>query len=102
MRTQNHRIEIISKLPQNSPLLTQQLAVYQHNATTYTLDPVLKQNQALRSLNQTVNREAQVRAYNDVIALNGIFALLLLLWGSFNILKSQYLLRKQPFSSDTS
>ncbi|SCC70859.1 MFS transporter [Acinetobacter albensis] len=102
MRTQNHRIEIISKLPQNSPLLTQQLAVYQHNATTYTLDPVLQQNQALRSLNQTVNREAQVRAYNDVIALNGIFALLLLLWGSFNILKSQYLLRKQPFSSDTS
>lgn len=102
MRTQNHRIEIISKLPQNSPLLTQQLAVYQYNATTYTLDPVLQQNQALRSLNQTVNREAQVRAYNDVIALNGIFALLLLLWGSFNILKSQYLLRKQPFSSDTS
>ena len=47
----------------------------QHNATTYTLDPVLQQNQALRSLNQTVNREAQVRAYNDVIALNGIFAL---------------------------
>ena len=26
----------------------------------------------MRSLNQVVTREAQVRAYNDVIALNGI------------------------------
>lgn len=34
----------------------------------------------MRTLNQVVTREAQVRAYNDVIALNGIFAIALLLW----------------------
>ena len=48
----------------------------------------------MRTLNQVVTREAQVRAYNDVIALNGIFAIALLSWGGFNIARSKYLQRR--------
>jgi hypothetical protein len=43
-----------------------------------------------------VTREAQVRAYNDVISFNGVVAMLLLLWGTFLIARNQYQLRQQP------
>lgn len=101
-RTQSHRVEIISNLSPTDPLVAQRLAIYQQSAAKYTLDPISEQNQSIRSLNQTATREAQVQAYNDVIALNGIFAVLLLLWGGFNIAKSQYLVRKQQKSINTS
>jgi len=45
-------------------------------------------------LNKVVTREAQVRAYNDVIVLNGIFAVVLLLWGLFKYARNQYKTRK--------
>ncbi|SPL68994.1 MFS transporter [Acinetobacter stercoris] len=95
IRTQYHSNEIVSDLPRTDPLVAQRLATYTQSATKYTIDPSLEQNQAIRNLNQVVTREAQVRAYNDVIALNGIFAVLLLIWGSFNIARSKYQLRKQ-------
>lgn len=102
VRTQYHRVEIISDLPQTDPLVAQRLAMYQQSSSKYTLDPALQQNQAVRNLNQVVTREAQVQAYNDVIALNGIFAVLLLIWGGLNITRSKYLLRKQQLSTNTS
>ncbi len=102
VRTQYHRVEIISDLPQTDPLVAQRLAAYQQSSSKYTLDPALQQNQAVRNLNQVVTREAQVQAYNDVIALNGIFAVLLLIWGGLNITRSKYLLRKQQLSANTS
>lgn len=102
IRTQNYRTEMMSHLPQTDPLVAQRLATYQRSAAQYTLDPTLQQNQALRSLNQTMTREAQVRAYNDVIALNGMFAILLLIWGGFIVARSQYLLRKQQRLDSTS
>ena len=95
MRTQNYRAALISDLPQTDPTISQRLAGYQKQATQYTLDQTLVQNQALRNLNQVLTREAQVRAYNDVIALNGIFAIILLIWGALNIAWSQYQSRKQ-------
>ena len=42
-----------------------------------------------------VTREAQVRAYNDVISFNGVVAMLLLLWGTLLIARNQYQLRQQ-------
>ncbi|OTG93129.1 MFS transporter [Acinetobacter sp. ANC 3832] len=102
VRTQYHRVEIISDLPQTDPLVAQRLATYQQSSSKYTLDPALQQNQAVRNLNQVVTREAQVQAYNDVIALNGVFAVLLLIWGALNITRSKYLLRKQQLSANTS
>ncbi|KHO16080.1 MFS transporter [Acinetobacter baumannii] len=93
-RTQNYQVEIIKDLEQSDPLVSQRLSTYQRSAAITTNDPALQTTQAMRTLNQVVTREAQVRAYNDVIALNGIFAVALLLWGGFNIARSKYLQRR--------
>ncbi|MFI7960471.1 MFS transporter, partial [Acinetobacter baumannii] len=93
-RTQNYQVEIIKDLEQADPLVAQRLSTYQRSAAITTNDPALQTTQSMRSLNQVVTREAQVRAYNDVIALNGIFAVALLLWGGFNIARSKYLQRR--------
>ena len=98
IRTQNYRTELVSNLSDTNPVVAQRVLSYQQAAARYTLDPSLEQNQAVRDLNQVILREAQVRAYNDVIALNGIFAVLLLLWGTYNIAVSKYQLRKQQRS----
>lgn len=90
MRAQHYQAEIITDLPQASPQVQQRLQLYSQNSKTYTQDPVLEQNQALRTLNQSVIKEAQVRAYNDVIFLNEIFAVILLFWGLFVIAINQY------------
>lgn len=99
-RTQNYKVELISDLSQTDPTVMQRLATYQQSATKYTLDPALEQNQAKRNFDQVVTREAQVRAYNDVIALNGVFAILMLIWGSLNIARNHYQQhRQQPNNS---
>ena len=95
MRTQDYRAEMIRQLPETDPLIAQRILAYQQSSRSYTLDQSLEQQQALKNLNQVVTREAQVRAYNDVIRLNGIVALLLLLWGVILIARNQYQLRQQ-------
>lgn len=95
MRTQDYRAEMIRQLPETDPLIAQRILAYQQSSRSYTLDQSLEQQQALKNLNQVVTREAQVRAYNDVISLNGIVALLLLLWGVILITRNQYQLRQQ-------
>lgn len=80
IRTQNYQAEIISQLSQTNPIVEQRLQSYSQQAQRYTLDPVQELNQAKRLLSQTITKEAQVRAYSDVIFLNGLFAVLLLLW----------------------
>jgi MFS family permease len=95
MRTQDYRAEMIRQLPETDPLIAQRILAYQQSSRSYTLDQSLEQQQALKNLNQVVTREAQVRAYSDVIRLNGIVALLLLLWGVILITRNQYQLRQQ-------
>ena len=102
VRTQYHRSEIISHLPQTDSLVNERLNSYLQAASKNTLDPILQQNQAIRSLNQVVTREAQVRAYNDMIALNGLFAIFLLIWASYNIARNKYVLMKQQNIANTS
>ena len=95
IRTQQYRTEIISGMLPTDPIVAERLNSYQHNAQKYTLDPQLEQQQAVQSLNQVITREAQVRAYNDVIAMNGLFAICLFFWGMLNIAWAKYQLRKQ-------
>lgn len=94
-RSQVYRSELISQLNPTNPQVAQRLALYQKSAASSTTDPILQQNQELKTLNQVISREAQVRAYNDVIALNGVFAIFLLMWGAFNITRSKWRSRKQ-------
>lgn len=93
-RTQVYKMEMIDQVAPNQALVTQRLNSYAAATHASVQDPALTQNQAIRNLNQSISREAQVRAYNDVIALNGLFALFLLIWGTLNIFWSRYKLRK--------
>lgn len=102
VRTQNYRTEMMSDLSSNTPMVNQRINSYQQSASKYTLDSHLQQNQALQNLNQVVTREAQVRAYNDVIAMNGIFAIVLFMWSMFNILHTKYQLRRQQQALNSS
>ncbi|MCU4391691.1 MFS transporter [Acinetobacter courvalinii] len=92
--TYDYKVEINSNLDPTDPLVAQRLQAYQRSAMASTNDPVLQNNQALQNLNKVVTREAQVRAYNDVIVLNGIFAVVLLLWGLFKYVRNKYMTRK--------
>lgn len=92
--TYAYKVEINSNLDPTDPLVAQRLQTYQHSAMISSNDPVLQNNQALQNLNKVVTREAQVRAYNDVIVLNGIFAVVLLLWGLFKYVRDKYKTRK--------
>lgn len=89
-RSQDYRSQILSDLNSTQVPLQQRVQQYQHLYQNTQTDPQLQQNMALKTLNQNINQEAQVRAFNDVIALNGVFALLLLLWGSSNIAWGKY------------
>lgn len=88
--TYAYKVEINSNLDPTDPLVAQRLQTYQRSAIVNTNDPVLQNNIALQNLNKVVTREAQVRAYNDVIVLNGIFAVILLLWGLFKYTRDKY------------
>ncbi|EYT15840.1 MFS transporter [Acinetobacter sp. 1000160] len=92
--TYDYKVEINSNLDPTDPLVAQRLQAYQRSAMASTNDSVLQNNQALQNLNKVVTREAQVRAYNDVIVLNGIFAVVLLLWGLFKYVRNKYMTRK--------
>lgn len=80
IRSQNYQAEIVSQLSQTNPLVEQRLQIYRQQAQGYTLDPVQESHQAKRALSQSITQESQVRAYSDVIFLNGLFAVLLLVW----------------------
>ncbi|ENX34451.1 hypothetical protein F889_01733 [Acinetobacter colistiniresistens] len=92
--TYDYKVEINSNLNPTDPIVAQRLQSYQRSAMVSSNDPVLQNNQALQNLNKVVTREAQVRAYNDVIVLNGIFAVVLLLWGLFKYARDKYKTRK--------
>ncbi len=81
-------------MDRTDPLISQRLHQYQVATAAQSPDRVLAQTQALRNLNQVVTREAQVRAYNDVIALNGLFAVVLLIWGLFIIVRMKIVARR--------
>lgn len=95
MRTQNYQAEMISQLSPTNPMVEQRLQIYHQKAQSYTLDPALENNQATRNLQQSIQKEAQVRAYNDVIFLNGLFGVLLLLWRIILVLMEKYKNYKQ-------
>lgn len=99
MRTQTYQAQIYNDLSQTTPQVDQRIQVLTQSAHQYSLDPTLDHQQAMRTLNQSIGREAQVRAYNDVIFLNGIFAVLLLFWGLFVIAINKYKTRRQLSNS---
>lgn len=95
MKTQTYHAEMVRDLTQTDPLVAQRIQTYSQKAHSYSQDEMINQQQALRTLDQSIRKEAQVRAYNDVIFLNGIFAVLLLLWRFYFMAKLKYQAHKQ-------
>jgi MFS family permease len=98
MRTQTYEQNLKNELSESNPLVSHQLNVYKTSSRIYTEDPAIQNELALRDLNQNITTQAQVNAYNDVITLNAIFAILLLCWGLFIITVNKYLFKKQNIS----
>ncbi|WP_343597561.1 MFS transporter [Acinetobacter sp.] len=98
-RAQVYQLTINNSLEATDSNVSQRLNQYQAKYAPYITDPVKNQIQADVTLSQVSNREAQVRAYNDVIYLNGIFALILLVWGLSNIAWAKYTAYRQLPSS---
>ena len=94
-RTQNYQTEIINTTSLTNPMVEQRMNGYTQAAKVYTSDPIQASNQAQSMLNQAINKEAQTRAYNDVIFLNGLFAVLLLLWRLVLIAMEKYRMWRQ-------
>lgn len=93
-RSENYRNQILIDLNSTQENVQQRLQTYQHLYQTQITDPQQLNNLAFKSLDRNIRLESQVRAFNDVIALNGLFALFLLIWGGSNIVWSKYRLRK--------
>ena len=98
--TYAYKTEMDRSLTLSDPSVAQRIQSYQRSAAPYTTDPIQQQHQALQNLDKVVTREAQVRAYNDVIALNGMFAVILLLWGLFKYTRDKYRTRKNLQASN--
>lgn len=97
-QTQIYQMNIDRNLEQTNPIVTQRLNQYQAKFSPNITDPTLDQLQALKTLSQTANREAQVRAYNDVISFNSVVAIVLFLWGLCNIAWGKYLVYRERLS----
>lgn len=98
-RSQAYRSQILNDMSSAQALVQQRLLSYQHRYQPYIQDPRQLKIQAFKTIDQNIRQESQVRAFNDVIALNGLFALLLLLWGSCNIIWSKYQQRRNTHTT---
>ena len=98
IRTQSHIQSIQDEMLLTDPLIQQRLTIYQNSSKLYSNDFIQENNIALQNLNQQLTTQAQVNAYNDVITLNAIFAVILLCWGLFIIAINKYLFKKENIS----
>jgi hypothetical protein len=71
---------IIAQLNPADPMVAQRLRLQERIYQPQVSDPTLRGAQGMALLAQTARREANVRAFNDVFAVNAIVALLFLFW----------------------
>lgn len=86
---------LIANIEKNDPQIKLRLQKegqpYQH----ITTDPALQQAYATAHLTQSVRKEANIRAYNDVFVLVGVIAISFLLWSLVSIQRSFKLVLQQ-------
>lgn len=71
---------LVEQIDPTNPQVAQRLQVLQQSLASTITDPVQRAAQASAQLAQTVRREAQVLAYNDVFRVVAYVALAYLLW----------------------
>lgn len=79
-REQEYSAQIVESVDPTNALVAQRLQVQNQIFARVITDPVLRNAEGLLQLSQTATREANVRAFNDVVVLNTIMAVVLLAW----------------------
>lgn len=93
---QVHRQELLQAMPSDDPAVNLRLLQYQGAYRGVLPDSQLDREQAVMTLNQVVNREATVMAYNDVIRFNSYLAVYGLLWGLVMMVIALRYIKKNP------
>ena len=90
-RAQLYTQAIARALPTTDVQLNQRLAQTQSSYSRYLTDPMLRQAQSRAQLQQVVQREASVMAFNDVFRAIGAMSLSFLAWAFYNWLRLRFL-----------
>lgn len=99
-QAQVYQRDIEQTLNQTDPNVTNRINQYTAVYRPHLTDSMLEQAEASQLLAQVVSREAQVRAYNDVVNINSIIAILLFLWTLIYITWQKYITqRKKNFEA---
>lgn len=83
--TQIYQVDINQTMKSTDPNVLYRVSQYKAIYNSQTTDPQQVQIQASKMLGQINAREAQVRAYNDVINLNSVIAIFLFVWTITNM-----------------
>ncbi|MEN3793024.1 MFS transporter [Fulvimarina sp. MAC3] len=79
-RQHEYSAQIVADVDPTDPVVAQRLQLQGQIYGRVVTDPVLRQAQGIALLSKTATREANVRAYNDVVVLNTLIALAFLAW----------------------
>lgn len=82
-REHEYSSQIVANIDPTDPVVAQRLKLQGQIYASVITDPVLRNAQGMALLSQAATREANVRAYNDVVVLNTFLALAFLLWSLF-------------------
>ncbi|MBF7686069.1 MFS transporter [Acinetobacter sp. B10A] len=89
-QAQVYQLDIEQTLNRTDPNIYQRIHQYSALYQPYLTDSTLDQAKASQLLSQVMARESQVRAYNDVVNINSIIAVLLFLWTLIHIILQKY------------
>ena len=79
-RQHEYSAQIVEQVDPTDPVVAQRLQLQGQIYGGLITDPVLRNAHGMALLSQTATREANVRAYNDVVVLNTFIALAFLAW----------------------
>lgn len=94
-QAQVYQLDIAQGLDRTDPNVSYRIKQYTALYSPHLTDSQLDQSQATQLLAQVVNREAQVRAYNDVVNINSLIAIILFLWTLTHIAWQKYTTQRQ-------
>jgi hypothetical protein len=79
-REQEYSAQIVEGIDPTDPVVAQRLQAQSQIYARFITDPVRRNAAGLSLLSQSATQEANVRAFNDVVVLNTIMAVVLLVW----------------------
>lgn len=99
-REHDYSAQIIEHVNPTNPEVATRLQLQQQAYTSTVTDPLLRQAEGMLAFSRIASREAQVRAFSDVIVLNGIIAVIFFFWGIFNIWRARRAARREAMAAN--